>query len=93
MNRRQFTSEFKLEAVRLAESKQKTIAQTARDLGINESLLYKWVNAFGTGNNDYGKPTPNEHEELLRLRRENKILKEERDILKKAAAYFAKEQL
>jgi len=50
------------------------------------------MKTFGSGNDGSGKITPNEHEELMRLRRENRILKEERDILKKAAAYFAKEQ-
>ena len=92
MNRRQYTNEFKAEAVRLARSSGKPIAQVARDLGINENILYRWMKTFGSANDGSGKITPNEHEELMRLRREIRILKEERDILKKAAAYFAKEQ-
>lgn len=92
MERRRFTSEFKEEAVKMAERGDIPVAQVARDLGINENLLYKWVKQFGK-KPDGSQVTPSEHEELVRLRRENRILKEERDILKKAAAYFAKEQL
>jgi transposase len=92
MNRRQYTNEFKTEAVRLARSGGKPVAQIARDLGLKENLLYRWMKEFGSPNDGSGKITPNEHEELMRLRRENRVLKEERDILKKAAAYFAKEQ-
>ena len=92
MERRQHTSEFKQEAVRLAERKDVPVAQVARDLGICENLLYKWMRQFGK-KADGSVVSPDEHEELIRLRRENRILKEERDILKKAAAYFAKEQL
>ena len=93
MKRRQYTSEFKQEAVRLAKSGEKSIAQTAKDLGIYEGLLHKWIKIYGTGSYTSGKPTPSEHEELLRLRRELKRVTEERDILKKATAYFAKEHL
>lgn len=92
MQRRKYTSEFKEQAVRMAQRGDAPIAQVARDLGINENMLYKWIRQFG--NKPEGTQiTPSEHEELIRLRRENRILKEERDILKKAAAYFAKEQL
>jgi transposase len=92
MNRRQYTNEFKTEAVGLARSGGKPVAQIARDLGIKENILYRWMKIFGSPNDGSGKITPNEHEELTRLRREIRVLKEERDILKKAAAYFAKEQ-
>jgi len=93
MNRRQYTDEFKTEAVRLARTSGKPVAQIARDLGINDNILYRWMQKFGTPGDGSSKITPSEHEELLRLRREVRTLKEERDILKKAAAYFAKEQL
>jgi transposase len=92
MNRRQYTNEFKAEAVKLVRSTGQSASQTAKDLGIPANVLYKWMTLFGSPNDGSGKITPNEHEELMRLRRENRILKEERDILKKAAAYFAKEQ-
>jgi transposase len=91
MNRRKHTNEFKMEAVRLAQRGSVTVSQVARDLDIHDSLLHKWIKQFGT-KSDGSQVTANEHEELTRLRRENRILKEERDILKKAAAYFAKEQ-
>ena len=62
----------------------------ARDLGITDSVLYDWIKKFGTSS-DGTTLTPDEHEELIRLRRENRVLREERDILKKATAFFAKE--
>lgn len=91
MKRRNHTSEFKMEAVRMAERESVSAAQVAKDLGISESLIYKWIKQFGK-KPDGSQVTASEHEELIRLRRENRILKEEREILKKAAAYFAKEQ-
>jgi len=92
MNRRKYTNEFKTEAVRLARFGGRPVAQIAKDLGINENILYRWMKIFGSPNDGSGKITPSEHEELMRLRREIRILREERDILRKAAAYFAKEQ-
>ena len=93
MKRRQYTNEFKLEAVRLAKSEEQSVAQTAKDLGIHDGMLHKWIKTYSTGNDSSGKPTPIEHEEVLRLRKELKRVTEERDILKKATAYFAKEHL
>ena len=90
MNRRKHSNEFKLEAVKLAERGEVRARQVAKDLGINESLLHRWINQFGTKSNG-SRVTPDEHEELIRLRRELRIVKEERDILKKATAFFAKE--
>jgi len=92
MNRRRYTNEFKLEAVGLVERGDAPVAQVARDLGIPETVLYRWVGKFGKKANG-SRLTPDEHEELIRLRREVKRITEERDILKKAAAYFAREQL
>ena len=90
MNYRKHTNEFKLESVRLAEREGMSAAQVARDLGISDSVLYDWIKKFGTSSE--GSPlTPDEREELMRLRRELRIVKEERDILKKATAFFAKE--
>ena len=87
-----YTAEFKESAVKLAVESKRPLAQTARELGVSKDTLYGWVRQY------HGKPqsdqeaAPSEHlyEELKRLRREVSILKEERDILKKAAAYFAK---
>ena len=91
MNRKKYTSEFKLEAVKLAERGDVPVAEVASDMGICETALYRWIRKFGK--NAEHRVTPDEHEELIRLRRENRILKEEREILKKAAACFAREQL
>jgi transposase len=94
MARRWHGREFKVEAVRLVREGGVTAAQAARDLGVHPKLLRRWVKEFaadpqhsfpGKGNL---KP---EQLEIERLRREVQRLKAERDILKKAAAYFAKE--
>lgn len=90
MNRRKHSNEFKMEAVRLAQQGDVAVTQVARDLGIHESLLHKWIKQFGK-KPDGSQITADEHEELIRLRRELRIVKEERDILKKATAFFARE--
>ena len=96
MTRRVFSREFKREAVELLTKRGVSAAQASRDLGIHATVLRRWVRAAEAdgpmafpGN---GKLTP-EQEELRSLRREVSKLKAERDILKKAAAYFAKDQL
>ena len=80
--RRQFTNEFKLEAVKLAERGDVPVAQVARDLDLHETTLRRWMALFGkrAGAN---RLTPEEHDELIRLRREVRRVTEERDILKK----------
>jgi transposase len=90
MNRRKFTNEFKMEAVRLAERGDAPVSHIARDLGLHETVLRRWMEKFGK-RNDGRRVSPDEHEELIRLRRENRVLKEERDILKKATAFFARQ--
>ena len=87
--RRKFTEEFRADAIRLATSSQTTIAQTARDLSIGDTLLRGWIAAAKTPETSL---TMNERTELATLRRENRRLKEEREILKKATALFAREQ-
>ena len=86
--------EFKDEAIRLALTSPQPIAKTARDLGIKESTLYSWVSTerdkSSSVSDDKGNQT-NLVEELNRLRKEVARLKEEREILKKATAFFAKE--
>ena len=91
--RRKFTPEQKADAVRLVREVG-SIGQVARDLDLTDSALRQWVKqaAIGEGNGPEGALTTEEKEELRRLRRENHILKQERDFLKKAATFFAKEQ-
>ena len=91
--RRKFTPEVKAETVRLVRESKKTIAEIARDLELTESALRSWVAQaeVDAGQGPAGSLTTSEREELTRLRRENKVLQQEREILKKAAAFFAKE--
>jgi transposase len=94
MARRLFSREFKVEAVRLVSDRRVSVAQAARDLDIHENMLRRWVKELSTDpgqafpGHGQGKP---EQLEIERLRRENAKLRAERDILKKAAAYFARE--
>jgi transposase len=90
--RRKFDEEFKAGAVRLVLDEGKTIAEVARDLDLTASALAGWVKQ-ARANRDGGKSglTTEERAELAQLRRENRQLRVERDILKKAAAFFAKE--
>lgn len=96
MERRKFTREFKLEAVKLITERGVTVAQAARDLGVHGTVLRRWVKDCAADPQQafpgQGQMKP-EQVELARLRREVLKLKAERDILKKAAAYFAKESL
>ena len=89
---RSFTDEFKAGAVRLVRDEGKTIPQVARDLDLTESALRTWVER-ARADRTQGKTglTTVEREELARLRKENRELRMEREILKKAAAFFAKE--
>ena len=91
--RRAFTPEFKADAVRLVKAGDRGVVQVAKDLDLTETALREWVKRDAV---DAGKGPPDalttvEREELVRLRRDNKRLLMERDILKKAAAFFAKE--
>jgi transposase len=90
--RRQFTDEFKAGAVRLVLDEGKSVAQVARDLDLTASALGGWVKQ-ARSDRDGGKSglTTEEKAELAALRKENRQLRVERDILKKAAAFFAKE--
>lgn len=91
--RRSFTPEFKAEAVRLCKVGDRTIRQVAADLDLTETALREWVarSDVDAGQGPPGALTTAEREELQRLRRENKRLQMEKEILKKAAAFFAKE--
>ena len=88
--RRKFTNEFKLEAVRLAERGDVPVAQVARELDLHETTLRRWMELFGKRAGAQ-RMTPEEHDELIRLRREVRRVTEERDILKKAVSIFSKE--
>ena len=94
--RRIFTSEFKVEAVRLVAERGVSVAQAARDLDVHENVLRKWVrDAAADPQHAFpgqGQMKP-EQAEIDRLKKEVAKLKMERDILKKAAAYFAKESM
>lgn len=87
--------EFKLEALRLWKESDKPAAQIARELGIKRTLLYRWKQQVeGKGNKAFsgpGRPKAEEASEVSRLKQELKAVKEERDILKKAVAYFARD--
>ncbi len=96
MQRRRFGREFKIEAVRLIKDRGVSVAQAARDLEVHENVLRKWVKELAA---DPAQAFPGQGQmkpeqlEIERLRREVAKLKAERDILKKAAAYFAREAL
>lgn len=94
MAKRVFTPEFKREAIRLANKPGISKAQAARELGIHANVLKAWLEKFKSGKweeADGADLKSAQAKELERLRRENAELKMERDILKKAAAYFARE--
>lgn len=84
------TEEFRREAVRIALSSGRTIGQVAADLGIGKSTLGKWISRHRESDLLSG-PHDDVQKELARLKRENEILRQERDLLKKAAAFFARE--
>ena len=91
--KRTFDKEFKINTVKLILNKEKKIAELARELSVNENTIHNWKNQYLKDSNDAfpgkGHQTPME-EELTKLRRENKVLQEERDILKKALGIFSK---
>ena len=90
--RRSFSIEFKSEAVRATIVGDRSLTQVARDLGISASLLQNWKQRMLEENEDLaGSRTETMEQENRRLRRENASLREDREILKKAAAFFAKE--
>ncbi len=94
--RRQFSREFKVEAVKLVKERGVSVAQAARDLELHQTVLRSWIRELATDPQQAfpgkGVMKP-EQAELERLRREVAKLKMERDILKKATAYFAKDSL
>ena len=90
--RRKYTREFKLEAVRLLETSGRSVPQLEHELGIGGGCLYRWKREFAADGEKafpgHGHLTPDQ-EHIRQLERENKILRQERDILKKAVAIFS----
>ena len=89
----QYSREFKLEALRQLATSNRPATELAAELGIRPNLLYKWREQLARTDavNKPGRPKKEEQSELTTLKQENKRLKEDLEILKKAAAYFAKE--
>jgi len=96
MTRRVYSREYKREAAQLVTARGVSVAQAARDLDVHATVLRRWEREFGSSGPDAfpgkGQMKPDD-EELRSLRREVAKLKAERDILKKAAAYFARDHL
>ena len=86
-----YTPEFRESAIQLAFDSDQPVVETARDIGVNENTLHTWISKYSRptagGNSRTDKHL---YEELKRLKKENAHLREERDLLKKAAAYFAR---
>lgn len=84
------TAAFKQEALRILSTSGRTVAQVAADLGVGKSTLQRWK-THATEKDLLSGPHPDVEKELARLRHENKVLRQERDLLKNAAAFFARE--
>ena len=89
--RRKFTDEFKAEVVALVRTSGKSIGQISRDLDLTETAVREWVRRADVDGGARDGLTTAAREEIIRLRRQVRVLEEERTILKKAAAFFAKE--
>ena len=86
-----YPEEFRREAVTLIRSGQRTLAEASESLGVSQQTLRNWLTIEAVDAGEVEGVTSEEREELRRLRRENRVLREEREILKKAAAFFVKE--
>ena len=89
--RRSFTTEYKAEVVALCRSGAKSIGQICRDLDLTETVVRRWVAQAEIDSGQRDGLTTAERTELAQLRKENRVLREERDILKRATVFFAKE--
>jgi len=89
--RRVFTAECKAEVAELCRSGGRSIGQVCRDLGLGETAVRRWVSQAAVESGQREGLRNSEREELAYLRRENRILREERDILKRATVFFARE--
>ena len=88
--RRRFTKEFKAETVALIRRSGKSIAEVCRDMGLPESSVHRWLAQVDIDAGQRDGLTTSEREELSRLRRENRVIREERDVLAKAIAFFTR---
>lgn len=86
-----YPKEFRREAVALIRSGQRTLAEASKSLGVSQQTLRNWVKREEVDAGRAEGVSSEDREELRRLRRENRVLREEREILKKAAAFFARE--
>ena len=93
-DRKRYSREFKLEAVRMANESGKPVAEVARELDISVHHLYRWRNEASKQGKEVfpGHGNTNSQDELTSLRRENARLREERDILKKSLIFFARDE-
>ena len=89
--RRSFSDEYKAEVVELCRTSGKSISEVAGDLGLTVSAVRRWVAQADIDAGRRPGMTSEEHAELVQLRKENRVLREERDILKRATVFFAKE--
>ena len=89
--RRSFSDEYKAEVVELCRTSDKSITEVAGDLGLTVSAVRRWVAQADIDAGRRPGMTSEEHAELVQLRKENRVLREERDILKRATVFFAKE--
>ena len=88
--RRAFTDSFKAEVVGLCRKGDRSVAEVARELDLTETAVRRWVHQAEIDAGQRPGLTSSEHEELVRLRKEVRVLREERDILKRATAFFAR---
>ena len=89
--RRSFSDEYKTEVVELCRTSGKSVAQICRDLGLGETAVRRWIAQAKVDAGRRPGLTTDEHAELVALRKENRVLREERDLLRRATAFFAKE--
>lgn len=89
--RRTFTAEYKAEVVTLYRTTDRSVSEIARELDLTASAVQRWVTQAEVDGGQREGLTTSEREELAYLRKENRILREERDILKRATAFFARE--
>ncbi len=87
--RRSFSDEYKAEVVELCRTSGKSISEVSHDLGLTVSAVRRWVAQADIDGARRPGMTSDEHQELVQLRKENRVLREERDILKRATAFFA----